>query len=275
MESPRHTTGCSAVKKAIAIWNYCWNAAELPRWIEGFAESGFNAISFHPDQFAAVPERHLSEVVDLLRSLELASLVHGNVAMDPQLMERMVDAMGDTLKVFSMDSAMRQESRGVLHDAERIQAALSRLRDLTQGTDVRMAIEDFPLDLPALDFFSSELGEIYLDPRAGVLVDVGHMHMRMTGSDYFAGLSVQEYFERLPVPLVEIHLHDNNGLKDQHGHLGYGTLSVADVAIALKAIEFSGISTIEVAPSLHGRTPDHSRDDAVQSLKLWDSLMRG
>jgi len=189
--------------------------------------------------------------------------------MDPQIMKNMVHAMGERLSVFSLDSAMRHDSRGALHDAKRIEAALSCLQELTQGTDVSLAIEDFPLDVPALEYFAADLGVVYEHPRTGILIDVGHMHVRMSGSEYFSGMSVAEYFRRLPLPLVEVHLHDNNGERDQHGHFGFGSVPFPDIAAALKGMAFDGVCTIEIAPTFHGRTPQESKEDAMQSLEHW------
>jgi sugar phosphate isomerase/epimerase len=97
--------------------------------------------------------------------------------------------------------------------------------------------------------------------------------MRMSRPGYFAGLSASEYFRRLPVRLVEIHLHDNNGQRDQHAHFGFGSVPFAEVAAALKAITFDGVATIEIAPGFHERTPEESKPDAVRSLQEWRRLI--
>jgi sugar phosphate isomerase/epimerase len=96
----------------------------------------------------------------------------------------------------------------------------------------------------------------------------------MNNSDYFRGLSVAEYFRRLPCPLVELHLHDNNGETDEHGHFGFGTIPIAEIVKALRDMEFDGICTFEVVPEFHGSTPEESKDKAVESLNTWRSLMQ-
>lgn len=256
----------------IAIWNYCWKAGEVPGWIHYFADHGFEAISFHPDQFAGESARYLPPVVAVLRNRNLRATVHGSACMDSKLMESMVHAMGDRLDVFSLDSVMRQDSRGALHDAKRIKAALTHLQKLTQGTRVLLAIEDFPLDSAALDFFAPDLGSVYEHERTGILIDVGHMHMRMTSEEYFRGMSIADYFSHLPFPLVEVHLHDNNGKRDQHAHFGFGSVPFPDIAGVLRSREFDGVCTIEIAPTLHGSTPQDSKKDAIQSLEHWQRL---
>jgi sugar phosphate isomerase/epimerase len=150
---------------------------------------------------------------------------------------------------------------------------LNHAQRATAGTGVRLAIEDFPLDNAAKDFFREELGEVYGDSRTGILVDVGHLHLRRSQSRHFAALSVADYFARIPVPIVELHLHDNDGNKDQHGHFGFGTVPLGEVAQAVTGIGFDGMSTIEIAPGFHGSTPEASWDKAVASLKKWRELL--
>jgi sugar phosphate isomerase/epimerase len=98
--------------------------------------------------------------------------------------------------------------------------------------------------------------------------------MRMNGSEYFRGVAVAEYFRSLPCPLIELHLHDNSGEKDDHGHFGFGTVPIDEVAKALKDMKFDGVCTIEIVPAFHGSTPEESKDRAVESLNLWRSLIQ-
>ena len=257
------------MKNAIAIWNYTWDAGELPAAIHEFADHGFDAISFHPRQFAGSLAQHLPAVVEVLRVRGLAATVHGSCVADRESLVSAVTAMRDHLYAVTLDSAMREDSRGRLHDAGRIAESLAFLQSLTAGTAIWLAIEDFPLDALALKHFATDLGRVYDHPRTGILIDVGHMNLRMKNSNYFSGLSVGEYFRALPCRLVEVHLHDNNGEKDQHGHFGFGNVPLAEVARSLKAIAFDGVCTIEIAPGFHGSTPPESKGKAVQSLELW------
>ena len=58
----------------------------------------------------------------------------------------------------------------------------------------------------------------------GMLIDVGHMNMRLHGEAYFAGQSVRDYLAAAGRPIFEVHLHDNDGRADQHLPLGRGTI---------------------------------------------------
>lgn len=261
------------MRYGIAIWNYCWRPAGLPDAIRHFASQGFDTIGLHPGQFADCPREHLAAVAASLRDLNLAAGVHGACAMDERAADTVIEALGDRLCSVTLDSAMREDSRGRLHDGQRIAAALSRLQRLTEGTDVLLGIEDFPLDHAALEYFRAELGDVLTHPRTGILIDVGHMHMRMKTSSYFSALSVHDYFRRPPVPLVEVHLHDNNGMKDEHGHFGFGSVPFPEIANALRAMKYDGLCTIEIAPSFHGSTPEGSKPKAAESLRTWKTLL--
>ncbi len=258
-----------------AIWNYCWDPAGLEAWIDRAVAAGFDTISLLPMAFAGEKEKHLPAVAGWLRDRGLLATVHGTVAMDLGLASRMIEALGDRLYAFTCDSVLHEDSRGRLHDARQIAVALTHLQQATAGTDIRLAVEDFPLDVAAQEFFQTELGAVYQHPRTGILVDVGHLHLRRTQSPYFGALSVADYFARIPVPVVELHLHDNNGAKDQHGHFGFGTVPFPEVAAAVAGMGFNGMCTIEVAPGFHGSTPEESWPKAVASLATWQSLLAG
>lgn len=261
------------MKYATAIWNYCWNPAGLEGWIDEFAGFGYDTISLNPGQFAGLAPADVERVGAMLRARKLAATIHGTCDMDPQMMRVMIEGIGDCLLAFTMDSSKQEDSRGTLHNGRRIAEALSHLQKLTAGTDVLVGVEDFPLDSMALEHFSSELGDAYRHPRTGMLVDVGHMHMRMKRSAYFSGMSVRDYFARLPCRIVEVHLHDNSGERDEHGHLGMGSVRFDEVASALREIGFDGVCTIEIAPGFHGSTPEESKPRAQESLLMWRKLL--
>lgn len=261
------------MRYAIAIWNYCWEPAGLEDWIADFAAHGYDTISLGGGQFAHLAPADVARVADTLRDGGLFATVHGTCDMDPASMRMMVEGLGDRLLCFTMDSSKQEDSRGTLHNPLRIAAALAHLQKLTEGTGTLIGVEDFPLDTMALAHFAPELGSVYEHPRTGMLVDIGHMHLRMKRSPYFSGLTVREYFERLPCRLVEVHVHDNNGERDEHGHLGMGTVPFGETAATLRDTGFDGVCTIEIAPGFHGSTPAESRPHAFESLRRWRELM--
>ena len=105
-----------------------------------------------------------------------------------------------------------------------------------------------------------------------MLVDVGHMNLRLHSEGYFHGITPGEYFARIPVPILEVHLHDNKGDDDRHGHIGFGDVDFTAVARGLRATGFDGISTIEICPLFHGSKPPESRPRVRESLDTWRKL---
>jgi sugar phosphate isomerase/epimerase len=175
----------------------------------------------------------------------------------------------------TFDAAMVRDTRGRLYDTARMVPMLSDLIAMSEGTQLRVGVEDFPLDEAALDACRADLEPLLACPRYGILIDVGHLNIRLCTDADHRGVSVAEYFARVPLPVVEVHLHDNSGSRDEHGHFGLGNIDFGEVARALKAIDFQGVSTIEIAPSFHGSTPAESKPHSRASLAAWQALWEG
>jgi len=262
------------MRHAIAIWNYCWDPAGLPAWIHAFADHGFDAVSFHPDPFADGPTAEVEAAARAVRERGMVATVHGACGMSRRGAERIADALRDRLIVFSIDAAWRDGPQGPEVDARRTAIGLAEARRLAAPVGAWVAVEDFPLDAAALIRARSEAGDGWDQPRTGILLDIGHLHLRRSGDPRFAGVSVADYVAGPALPLVEVHLHDNHGERDEHGHLGHGNVPFDEVAAALRAVGFDGVSTIEIAPSFHGSTPEASRERAIESVAAWRALLR-
>ncbi len=70
------------------------------------------------------------------------------------------------------------------------------------------------------------------------VLDVGHA--------FTTEERVTDYVHALGSNLREIHFHDNNGETDDHLTLGHGNVPLKEVVAALHAIDFKGVSIIEV-----------------------------
>ena len=53
-------------------------------------------------------------------------------------------------------------------------------------------------------------------------------------------MDIPAAIQRMGKKLYEVHLHDNNGKKDQHLPIGFGTVNWIEVIEALKAIDYPG-----------------------------------
>ncbi len=254
---------------APAIWNYEEPDVDLLHLVDEFVSLGYNAISFTSWELLRTD---YGRVAEHLRSSDLRVAMHGNFETPVEDVRRLVEVLGDCLLTCTFDAAQVQDTRGKLYDVTRMVEYLSQLLASTDGTDLRVAVEDFPLDQTALEYYRAELAPVLSSPRYGMLVDVGHLNMRLRQWECYREAGVGEYLARLPLPVWEVHLHDNSGDRDEHGHFGLGNVDFAAVAAGLKAIGFSGVSTIEIAPSFHGKTPAESKPLSAESLAQWKDM---
>lgn len=262
------------MRYANAIWNYAEPAQPVLDVAGEFADLGYDAISLSSTQLAKLREE-AEGIAALVQERDLALTMHCSFDVTIADIEAAFSWFGDALRAITFDAVMTFDPRGGFYDTGRMVSLLRDIIEASEGSELRVAIEDFPLDDSALDFYRQDLDVLLQCARYGILIDVGHLNMRLTGGGYFEGMSVAEYMQRLPLPIVEVHLHDNNGQKDEHGHFGLGNIDFVEVAAALKSVGFDGVSTIEIAPSFHGSTPAESKPRAKESLEQWRAMWEG
>lgn len=257
-----------------ATSTWCWTTQQISvaDLIDEFIGYGYNAMSFSTAHLKAQPDDAVRRAAELVKERNLPVTFHGNTGIGfDQLMEY-VAMFSPHVECITFDATRGKEPRGMLYDAGEMVPFMRAVLDATAGTEILVGVEDFPLNREAADFYGDDLAAVIDDPRFGMLIDVGHMNMYLTSERYYAGMSIADYFAALPLPVIELHLHDNNGYQDQHGWSGMGTLDFAAVADAARAIGFSGISTIEIAPGMHGSNPDADRPHARTTLDQWKTL---
>ena len=126
------------------------------------------------------------------------------------------------------------------YDEETTFRALLRAVDELSESGIRVALENWlgNTDMAALRSLAAAV------PEAGLLVDAGHLLIAQR-SGLTSGLSVEEYLRRVPLPIFEVHLHDNDGTQDTHSPLGTGVLNLSQLCSGLVERGFRGIVTIE------------------------------
>lgn len=260
------------MRYAISTWNFHPPDVPLAGLIDRFAAMGFDTMSFLPRQLLGLDGGAWRDLRAVMDGRPLTATVHGKFDLTAQDVRRIVEMLGERLLCLTFDAAKAADSRGQFFDAARMAALLRHVEQASRGSNLRFGVEDFPLDRRALDHYRRDLGDLGDCPRLGMLIDVGHMHMRRTGEPYFSALSVQQYVEAAPLPIIEVHLHDNAGQKDSHGHFGFGTICFPDVAAALAKAGFDGVSTVEIAPAFYGLTAEQAMPHAAESLAVWRRL---
>ncbi|MBM3476342.1 MAG: sugar phosphate isomerase/epimerase [Armatimonadetes bacterium] len=260
------------MRYATAIWNYAEEGVRLPELVREFVGFGYDTISFSSGNFGDMKDPDVREAARVIEEQRLGVTVHCAFDFGIEGVTKVLELFGDAVLAVTFDPMSEVDSCGMCFATGAMAPAIAEILRRSEGSELRVGIEDLPLDEKALERYREDLGPLAEEPRYGMLIDVGHLNMRLRRWKYFAGLPVAEYITRIPVPIIEAHLHDNNGEGDQHGYLGFGNLDFAAVAEGLKAAGFEGVSTVEIAPSFHGSTPAASKPRAKESLAQWKAL---
>lgn len=120
------------------------------------------------------------------------------------------------------------------------QQALSVLCSEAAHYRVSIAIENIPPNhgfSPGYSDFSSLLALLEQIPDLGITLDVGHAHL--------AGIPLAAIVRCLGHRLSHVHVHDNNGLGDQHLPVGQGTIHWSGLLRALASIKYKGFLELE------------------------------
>jgi sugar phosphate isomerase/epimerase len=259
------------MKYAVASWMFRETQSSVHELVDVLASYGCDAVSFSLEQITRIPLDERGAFAQQLRDLDLSVTIHTGCHLQRDGIDTVVEVLGDRLLAITLDRVKREQSHGILYDMPRMAATLSEIRDATKGTEIRFGFEDLPLDDQAINFYRDDIAGFLDDPRYGMLMDIGHLHIRMTQSDYFAG-TCTDYVSRIPVPVIEVHIHDNDGKRDLHAPMGTGTVPFAEVAAGLETIGFSGVATIEIAPDLHGASPEEGLPHVKADLETWRAL---
>ena len=82
-------------------------------------------------------------------------------------------------------------------------------------------------------------------PDAGMILDTGHAHVYLTSNSQ-ERTGLDEYVEKLPFRIYELHVTDNHGTRDEHLLPGCGTLDFARMRSGLDRRNFDGIVSLEI-----------------------------
>jgi len=263
----------------IAVWNFAGDNLDK---ITTFADTGYAAISINGRFFDEPSESDHDAVRRVAEERDLLVTVHGGFhGPDKQTIDeaqtitrtrRVLEWQEETGRVaaltFDAPKIMVEGIRRV--DAKTVSSILGKVLSLTAGSGMKVGMEDFPLnesDLALLPDWPSEFSHY------GMLVDLGHMNMRLRKNREYEGpAGVEDYLRALPVPIIELHIHSNGGARDEHAPPYAGNADIPTAARILKAMEFQGISTIEVVPAWCGLSSEEALPAAKKSLEYWKGL---
>lgn len=121
----------------------------------------------------------------------------------------------------------------VIEDAKRIKASIA----------IENVFEEDPETLEALVKGMNS-------SRFGICFDTGHFNL-------FSKKPLEEWFDRLGPYILEVHIHDNNGKKDEHLAIGDGKMDFDLLFKLLKGLPQKPLLTIEA----------HGKDAALKSIE--------
>ena len=234
----------------LAAWHYrhrthCENA-------DFFASNGFEAVSLLGLHFDRVVQDAVQaeEMASIFRKHKVVLTVHHKLPAshndeDVAAFHAAIDHFGAWQKqhnlicILSFD--VPRPIRGDL--AKYVDYVLENVPNCSVG------LEDYCLN----DNEKQDVERFKSEPRFGHLVDIGHLHLRLTEAASAKGRvpvydEYLSYMRGLEFPVLEMHLHNNDGKKDQHQFLTCGSLSIPDMARMITEIGFDGVLTIESAP---------------------------
>lgn len=248
------------MKKSIALWNYGRDQLANARL---FHKAGFEALSFLGRYFDENSPEEDADTAACVRALHTPMTIHHRLP-NP-------DCAAETAAFFrNMEHIRRwQETYGLLtgltfdcnFPLSVLAPILDRVLDLFAFSGVFLACEDHPLNAEEAALFPR------LDRPGvtfGLLLDAGHMNVRLNGDEGALADQVAQQMAQLPLPVMEIHLSGNFGAKDEHLAPEEGNFPMGAFVQGLKCMGFDGFATVERVP----RDEDvaFSRQKAVRSM---------
>jgi sugar phosphate isomerase/epimerase len=102
---------------------------------------------------------------------------------------------------------------------------------------IRLHLENVFEDTPEV---IKRLVDRIKSPRLGICLDIGHAYA-------FSETSVSEWVETLGLRISYVHIHDNNGKKDEHLAIGDGSIPIKRVLDALETHSKEALWALEQA----------------------------
>jgi len=245
--------------------------------VRALAGFGFTAVGDTGKDFARRSDDWRRELGEIVNELDLAFTIHDELPDEttpPEevaaweerlaLFRKWHDLFGN-LAVLSWHASPAEREAGAPH--------LRRSLEAFVGTDVRIACENWPMIPRDYERLAGMDGEF---PALGILVDIGHLHF-WTGKRLAAGTITDRRAElariiaEVPIEIVEVHVHSNNGERDEHLEIRQGDFHLETAARALALRGFDGISTFEFGVGGPGPVP---YEKGRACMAIWEGALR-
>lgn len=265
---------------SIATWNI--EAPSMETKLALAQELGFGTVAL----LSSLPPPDMGpndpELQTLMTRYGMSAVVHGAIgdcASDeqPARVRAEIEAVArfhskhGAIKVMSFDPGYQvAPGNRRVYDENGSAGALEMALDILGPLGIQVGIENWVINC-AMEHFHrlhARLG----DPALGMLLDLGHLNIAHR-SRLLEANTPADFVASCPIPIWEIHVHDNDGSSDRHWPLGEGNVEVEAVAQALLGGGFDGYVTLEVilldaeSPISH-REIRSTRDRIASALNL-------
>ena len=253
------------MKTCATVWNYRGNRFDDAYRLH---QLGFDAVSWLGSEFDQMNEEDDQRLVAMLKETGMELTIHGRLP-DPADLE-MCESFHKAVK----RTAAWQQKYVLLYswtfdfwtEQEKTLPYLEEVLCAFRGTNTVIAAEDIPLNKIQMKGFEKI---IHPKDRFGILIDVGHMNIRQRCIELVEAEDFVAAFQALPLPVIEVHLHDNLSYKDDHMYFGYGNLPLDAIVTGLKKVGFNGFSTIEIVSHGRGWSEEETFTHTVNSRDLF------
>lgn len=145
-------------------------------------------------------------------------------------------------------------------------SSIRKLAGEAREHGVKIAVENGPLNDPTFLTITDHLRIIseVMQDNVGVCIDVGHANVGMK-------LKPADVIRQVGSLTWALHLHDNDGVGDQHLPPGKGNIDWGDVVKALEEIRYEGSLNIEFIPSM---SKEFVGKDYAESVKSGIALLK-
>lgn len=266
----------------IAIWNFAGDT--LGDKLRRFAEMGYTAASINNSSLDLLSDDEEADAGRVADEYDLVLTFHGGFtdkSQDPHLAVRRAERIARWHKRMGRVAITSYDVPGVpvpgccnRKDPDQILGMLEDVLSIMKGTGVKVLIEDcpiYPRDTERLAGWTDRY------PHLGVLIDLGHMNLRLREPRHdpqpLTPGGIEAYLKGIPWEIGEVHVHSNDGTKDQHAPPYAPNADMPTAARVLKEIGFGGISTIEFAPSWCGLPEEEIEGACRHSLAYWRGLL--
>jgi sugar phosphate isomerase/epimerase len=140
--------------------------------------------------------------------------------------------------------------------------AIEHLKAFAHPLGVRILIENLQNEITTPEHILEIIHVGHFD-RVGVCLDIGHANLTRPENN----IGVDEAFELLKPRIAQLHLHDNNGTKDDHLWPGSGAIDWTNVAKQIATLPANTPGILEIAHEFE-ETPDSTTAKATQAFDL-------